>query len=182
MGDAGEYDEVDAIASASLVPPGNAERIAEWIQRRVGGDLFSIQVKEAYPSDYDECMDRASDELSENARPALETYIEDLSQYDTVFIGYPNWWYSCPMAIHSFIEGHDLSGKKIILFCTHGTGGIARSAEDISESLPGDSEVEENVLSVYRPEVTNSQSTVLEWLSDIGYEEQGTEENEDMSR
>ena len=75
-----------------------------------------------------------------------------------------------------------MSGKKIILFCTHGTGGIARSAEDISESLPGDCEVEENVLSVYRPEVTSSQSTVLEWLSDIGYEEQNTEENEDMSR
>lgn len=175
VGDSGEYEEADAIASASVVPPGNAARIAGWIQEEIGGDLFSIQVQEPYPSDYDECMDRASDELGENARPALKETIEDISQYDTVFIGYPNWWYSCPMAIHSFIEEHDLSGKKIVLFCTHGTGGIARSAEDIKDSLPEDCEAEENVLGVYRPEVPDSQNVVLEWLGDIGYEKQNVE-------
>lgn len=182
VGDSGSHDEVDAIASASLVPPGNAARIAGWIQEEIGGDLFSIRVQEPYPSDYDDCMDRASEELAENARPALEASIEDMSQYDTVFIGYPNWWYSCPMAIHSFIEEYDLSGKKIVLFCTHGTGGIARSAADILESLPEDCEVEENVLGVYRSEITRSQNAVLEWLSDIGYAKRDTEENGNMNQ
>ncbi len=182
VGDSGAYDEMDAIASASLVPPGNAARIASWIQEEVGGDMFSIQVEESYPSDYGQCMERASDELTEEARPGLKNHINDISQYDTVFIGYPNWWYSCPMAIHSFIEEYDLSGKKIVLFCTHGTGGIARSAEDIEESLPEDCEVEENVLGVYRQEVTSSQNRVSEWLSDIGYRKQHTEGKENMNQ
>ena len=115
MGDADEYNEVDAISSASIVPPGNSARVAAWIQEQIGGDLFSIQVNEPYPSDYDECMDRAADEKAEDARPDLKSRVENIEQYDTVFVGYPNWWYTCPMAIHSFIEGNDLSGKKIVL-------------------------------------------------------------------
>lgn len=170
MGDADEYSEVDAISSASIVPPGNSARIAEWIQKQISGDLFSIQVNDPYPSDYDECMDRAADEKAEDARPTLKSQVENMAQYDTVFIGYPNWWYTCPMAIHSFIEENDLSGKKIVLFCTHGTGGLANSVEDIKESLPENSEVEENVLGIYRADITSAQNTVREWLSDIGYE------------
>ena len=96
---------------------------------------------------------------------------------------YPNWWYTCPMAIHSFIEENDLSGKKIVLFCTHGTGGLASSVEDIKESLPENCEVEENVLGVYRADITSAQDTVVDWLSQIGYKEtnimksETTEEN-----
>lgn len=170
VGDNGNYDDVDAIASASLVKPGNAERIAGWIQEQIGGDLFSIQVKEPYPSDYDECMDRASDELAEKTYPKLKSKIEDISQYDTVFLGYPNWWSGCPMAVQSFIKEHDLSGKKIVLFCTHGTGGVARSGEDIREILPKNCQIEKNILGVYRSEILNSKDKVLNWLSKIGYE------------
>lgn len=170
IGDAKEYDEADAIASASIVPPGNVARISAWIQKEIGGDLFSIQVEEPYPSDYDACMDRAADEKAEDARPELKTHIDDIKQYDTVFIGYPNWWYTCPMAIRSFIEEYDLSGKKIVLFCAHGTGGLASSVKDIIAALPEDCVIEKNVLGIYRPDVTNAQETVLEWLSDIGYE------------
>lgn len=183
MGDADEYSEVDAISSASIVPPGNSARLAEWIQEKIGGDLFSIQVNDPYPSDYDECMDRAADEKAEDARPVLKSQVENIAQYDTVFIGYPNWWYTCPMAIHSFIEENDLSGKKIVLFCTHGTGGLASSVEDIKESLPENCEVEENVLGVYRADITSAQDTVVDWISQIGYKEtnimksETTEEN-----
>lgn len=169
MGDSDEYNEVDAIASASIVAPGNAARIAGWIQQKIGGDLFSIQVDEPYPSDYDACFDRAADEKAEETRPELSTHVENMEQYDTVFIGYPNWWYTCPMAIHSFIEEYDLSDKKIVLFCTHGTGGLARSVKDITESLPADCTIEKNVLGVYRPEVPNAQEAVTEWLFEIGY-------------
>lgn len=167
VGDAAEYDGVDATTSASLLVPGNVARIAGWIQQEIGGDLFSIQTEEPYSSDYDECMERASDEKAQNARPALATHVENMEQYDTVYIGYPNWWYSCPMALLSFLEEYDLSGKHIVLFCSHGTGGLSGSVEDIKAVLPEDCTVEENVLGVYRPEVPNSQNAVLEWLQEV---------------
>ena len=169
VGDSAEYEEVDATSSASLFVPGNAARIAGWIQQKIGGDLFSIKVEDPYSSIYDECLDRAADEKAENARPTLSTHVENIEQYDTIFIGYPNWWYTCPMAIHSFIEEYDLSGKKIVLFCTHGTGGLASSVENIMDTLPESCTIEDNVIGVYRPEVTDSQEAVLEWLTDIGY-------------
>lgn len=67
--------------------------MADWIQKEVGGDLFSIRVTDLYSSDYDECLDRAADEKAENARPKLAGHVDDLEQYDTVFIGYPKMQY-----------------------------------------------------------------------------------------
>lgn len=168
MGDADEYGD-DVVASASILPPGNTARIASWIQDEIGGDLFSIQVEEPYLSDYDNCMDRAADEKAEDTRPVLKENVQSMDQYDTVFIGYPNWWYTCPMAIHSFIEENNLSGKRIVLFCTYGTGGLASSVNDIEEALPDDAVLEENVLGVYRPDVLDAQETVNSWLDEIGY-------------
>lgn len=78
VGDAVSYDDVDAISSASILQPGNTAQIAEWIQQRIGGDLFSIIVEEPYPSNYDECLDRASDEKAENARPELTAHIDNI--------------------------------------------------------------------------------------------------------
>lgn len=88
VGDRGNYDGVDATTSASVLPPGNAAKIAGWIQDRTGGDLFSIIVEEPYSSDYDECLDRAADEKAENARPTLVSHVENMDQYDTVFLGF----------------------------------------------------------------------------------------------
>lgn len=164
-----ENVDVDATTSASVLIPGNAAKMAGWIQQEVGGDLFSIVVTEPYSSDYDECLDRAADEKAANARPKLVANVENIEDYDTVFIGYPNWWYSCPMAILSFIEENDLSGKKIVLFCTHGTGGLAGSVQDITAELPDDCTVEENVIGVYRNDVNAAQPAVLSWLTEIGY-------------
>lgn len=167
MGDQASSNSADSVSSASVVPPGNAARIAEWIQQEIGGDLFSIQTVEAYPSIYDDCLERASNEKAENARPALSTHVENMDQYDTIFIGYPNWWYSCPMALLSFIEEYDLSGKTIVLFCTHGTGGLASSVRDITNALPEDCIIIDNVLSVYRSEATQSQGKVLSWINEL---------------
>ncbi len=91
--------DVDATTSASVLPPGNAAKIAGWIQERTGGDLFSIIVEEPYSSDYDECLDRAADEKAEDARPVLVSHVEDMEQYDTVFLGFPNW-----LAYHKLIQ------------------------------------------------------------------------------
>ena len=107
---------VDATSSASLLSPGNTAVMANHIHNLVGGDLFSIQVEEPYSSIYDDCLDRAADELDDQARPELSTHVTDMSKYDIVFLGMPNWWYSCPMAVLSFLDEYDFSGKTIIPF------------------------------------------------------------------
>ena len=82
-------DDVDAVASPSVVPPGNVQQLAGWVQEETDGDLFSIRVTEPYSSDWDECLERANQERSDNARPALVENVENLEQYDTILLGYP---------------------------------------------------------------------------------------------
>ena len=116
-------EDVDAVASPSVITPGNVQQLAEWVQQETGADLFSIRVAEPYPSDWDDCLARANQERSDNARPELVENVENLSQYDTIFLGYPNWWYGVPMALLTFLESNDFSGKQVYLFCSHGAGG-----------------------------------------------------------
>ena len=85
-----------------------------------------------------------------------------------MFLGYPNWWYSAPMPVFSFLEENDLSGKKVVLFCSHGTGGLASSVKDISAVLLN-SQIESNVLGVYRDDISQSQKTIQNWLDEIDY-------------
>ena len=164
MGDSGSG--VDATSSASLLVPGNTAIMAGHIHDLVGGDLFSIQVQEPYPGNYDDCLDRAADELDANARPALKTHVEDFTRYDTIFLGMPNWWYSCPMAVLTFVEEYDFAGKTVIPFVAHGTGGISGSVRDMSASLPDDCTVLAPI-GVYRPDIATCQPRIEEWLSGI---------------
>lgn len=158
--------DVDASTSASVLAPGNTEKVVHFIQEQVGGDMFSIIVDEPYSSDYDECLDRASDELAQQARPTIVDTVENMDEYDVIFLGYPNWWSSCPMAIFSFIESYDLSNKTIIPFCAHGTGGLGRSIEDLQDALPHSTLLD--AFGVYRPDTDSCQDDVNQWLSDIG--------------
>lgn len=157
---------VDAATSPSVQSPGNVAQMAAWIQQETDGDLFSIRVKEPYSADYDECLNRAAEEKTENARPALIEKVENIADYDTVFLGYPNWWYSAPMAVFSFLEENDLTDKKVVLFCSHGTGGLASSVKDISAALRN-SRVDSNVLSIYREDILESQEKIIDWLKEI---------------
>lgn len=161
--------EVDAVASPSVTSPGNVAQLASWVQEETGGDLFSIQVTEPYSSDWDECLDRANQERSENARPELKETVENMDDYEVVFLGYPNWWYGAPMALLSFIEENDLSNKQIYLFCSHGTGGLAGSVEDIESVLPDNVTLSDNVFDVYEEDASASESDILEWLSELNY-------------
>lgn len=162
--------DVDATTSASVLMPGNVGLMARWIQEETGGDTFSIITEEPYSSDYDTCLNRAIEEHDSGVRPAITGHVGNLSDYDIVFLGFPNWWYSCPMAILTFIEEHDLTGKTIIPFCSHGTGGFAASLQDIGAALPDDCTVLEE-FGAYRPEVAASQDELLAWLRglDITY-------------
>lgn len=92
-------DDVDAVSSPSVILPGNVQQLASWVQEETDGDLFSIRVTEPYSSDWDECLERANQERGDNARPELVENVDNLEQYDTVFLGYPNW-----LAYHKLIQ------------------------------------------------------------------------------
>lgn len=164
----------DAVTSPSVSDPGNVQQLAGWIQEETGGDLFSIQVTDPYPRDWDACLERANQEWGDNARPQLaEPQVEGLEQYDTVFLGYPNWWYGVPMALLSFLEQNDLSGKDVYLFCSHGTGGLARSVEQITEAAP-EAVISQNIFDCYEEEAPTSQEDIQAWVAELGFSRQHT--------
>lgn len=160
--------DVDASTSASVLAPGNTAIMAQYIEERTGGDLFSIVVEEPYSSDYDECLDRANREKAQNARPKLKTQVENMEEYDIVFLGFPNWWYTVPMAIHSFLESYAFEGKTVIPFCAHGTSGIASSVRDIRSALPN--VTVSDAIGIYRNEMPSAQSRINAWLDNLGFE------------
>lgn len=164
-------DDVDAVSSPSVIPPGNVQQLAGWVQEETGGDLFSIRVTDPYPSDWDECLDRANQERGENARPELEERVENLDDYDTVFLGYPNWWYGVPMPLLTFLEENDLSGKQVYLFCSHGTGGLANSVEIITEAAP-DAVILDNIFDCYEEDAASSREDIQNWVAETGYSAQ----------
>lgn len=146
---------------------------AAWkLSEAAGADLYEIRPEVPYSSadiDWTNKKSRSSVEMNDPAsRPAIAGKIEGMEQYDVVFVGFPIWWYSAPMAVFSFLEENDLSGKRIVLFCSHGTGGLASSVNDISAVL-SDSQIESNVLGVYRDDIPQSQKTIQNWLDEIGY-------------
>ena len=119
------------------IEKGNTERIAEFIAEATGGDLFEIETVKEYAADYYECIDDAQAEKRANARPEIKADVENMDDYDTIFLGYPNWWGTCPMCVFTFLEDHDLSGKRIIPFCTSEGSGMGGSERDIKKACPG---------------------------------------------
>lgn len=167
-----DTDGVDAVAGASIVVDngevmGNVEYIARIIQETVGGDLFQIETVQQYPLDHDPLVDQATREQDENARPALATRLENLDQYDTVFLGYPNWWGDMPQALYTFLEEYDFSGKTIIPFCPHGGSGFSQTERTIA-SLQPDAVVSEDGLAISRNDVAGSRDQVEAWAGSLG--------------
>lgn len=163
--------DVDATTSASVLAPGHVAQMAAWIQAKTGGDLFSIITADPYSSNYDECLDRAADEKADNARPALSGSVGNMDEYDVVFLGYPDWWATCPMAVFTFLDSYDFTGKTVIPFCAHGTSGLASSVRDIRAALP-DVTVLDAVgvqrLGMDTP-LSTAQATVETWLEGLKY-------------
>lgn len=160
-------DDVDAVSSPSVISPGNVQQLAGWVQEATGGDIFSIRVTEPYPSGWDECLSRANEERGEDARPELVENVEDLERYDTIFLGYPNWWYGVPMALLSFLETHDLSGKQVYLFCSHGTGGLANSVRIITDAAP-EAIISDDIFDCYEEDAPESRDAVTSWVQGLG--------------
>lgn len=144
---------------------GNTQKVADLVAEKTGGELVRIETVTPYSEDRDEVLDVAQNEQAENARPELSTKVENMDDYDTVFIGYPNWWGSMPMAICSFLEGYDFTGKTIVPFCTHGGSALGSSESDIAALVPNSTMLEG--LAIRDSNVDNADSDVEEWLGRI---------------
>ncbi len=115
---------------------GNTRGIAQEIQSQTGADLFEIELAEPYSSDYNTVLDEAQRDQNAQARPEIKDHVENIDDYDTIILGYPNWWASIPMPIASFLEEYDLSGKTIVPFCSHGGGRFGQSLTAIAKLAP----------------------------------------------
>lgn len=115
---------------------GTTRGIAEQIQRQTGADLFEIQCSQLYSTSYEKVLDQAQHDQFIQARPKLRTHVKDIARYDTVLLGYPNWWASIPMPIASFLEEYNLAGKRIVPFCSNGGGRFGQSLSAIAKLAP----------------------------------------------
>ncbi len=116
---------------------GHTKKVAEAIQKEIGGDLFEIQPETAYSDDYKTVVDQAKKEINEGYRPALKNNVANIAQYDTVFIGSPNWWGTIAPVVSTFVEQNDLSGKTVVPFITHGSGGEQNTITNLEKQCKG---------------------------------------------
>lgn len=144
------------------IPKGNTEIVAEKIAEITGADLFKVETIKEYPNDYYECCDVAKEEKNTNARPKLKRYLDDISLYDTIYIGYPIWWGTYPMAIASLIERLDLSGKTIKPFATHEGSGLANSVNDLIKACPNANV--ENGIAIRGSDASIAQDKLASWV------------------
>lgn len=150
---------------------GNTKQLANVIQEQIGGDLFEIEPEVPYTDDVNELSGQALQEQHDDVRPALSTHIENMDEYDIVFIGYPNWWNNMPMSVFTFLEEYDFSGKTVIPFTTYGDGVFGKSIQSIQELL--DNSVILDGLAVQEHELDNSSDEVTEWLESLGFAKAG---------
>lgn len=165
-------ENVDTSAHASIQQwngetTGNTGIVAHMIQEDTNGDIFSIKTVEKYPANYDATVDIGKQELENNIRPTLANHISNLADYDTIFIGYPNWWSDMPMAMYSFFDEYDFSGKNIILFNTSGGSQFSDTVNTIKQLEPN-ANVSEG-LTISANNSTSAKNEIDEWLQSINY-------------
>lgn len=146
---------------------GNTEIIAEMIEEKTKGTLFEIRQKNEYSNDYNKCTMEAKNDKTMGRKPELVSFPEDIDSYDVIFLGYPNYWGTCPMAVFSFLEKANLKGKKIVPFCTHEGSGFGNSITDIRNATEGNEILEG--LAYYGSKVTKAKDDVDKWISKLGY-------------
>lgn len=120
--------------NVGFIEKGNTQIIAEMIAEETNGTLFRIETVIPYPEGYDETTEIAKQEQKDNARPEIIGSIENMEDYDMIFLGYPIWWGDMPMAVYTFLENYDFSGKTIIPFCTNEGSGLSNTVRSISDT------------------------------------------------
>ena len=147
---------------------GNVEYFASVIQKNTGADVFRIEPKVPYTKEHKALVAQAKQELLRSARPEIKGRIENLNSYDTIFLGYPNWWGDMPMIMYTFLDQYDLSGKTIVPFNVHGGSGFSDTIQEIARKEQG-ANVKSDGLSISRDDIQDSESTIVNWLKKLGY-------------
>jgi len=142
---------------------GNTEVAAGMIKELTGAELFKIEPARPYARDYNTCINEAQADQRADARPALKALPESLDKYDTVYLGYPNYWGTMPMAVFTFLESFDFSGKVIRPFCTHEGSGMGRSEADIKRLCPN-SQVKKG-LAIQGGRVNRAAADIERWVN-----------------
>ena len=156
--------------NVGVVEEGNTAKLAKVIAEQTGADLFEIVPVVDYPQSYDECLEVATAEQREGARPEYVGDVENWEQYDTVFIGYPIWWGEIPNIVYTFMENHDFAGKTVIPFNTHEGSGQSHSQRDIENALP-DATVLQGLAvrgATAQNDADATAKAVSDWLSGLG--------------
>lgn len=145
---------------------GNTENVAKSIQRQTDSDIFEIVPTTPYSDDYDTVVDLAQEEQRKNARPAISGSIDNINDYNVIYVGFPNWWGDMPMILYTFFDTYDLSGKTVALFCTSGGSGLSGTVNEV-KSLEPNATVTAG-LHIGSGSSSNPDNAVSEWLNDIG--------------
>ncbi|WP_455617363.1 flavodoxin [Eisenbergiella sp.] len=171
----GGTPDVDATSSASINingsdATGNLKIMADYITEYTGADEFSILTVDAYPQGYRDTTNQAKTEQNDNYRPSLSTHVENMDQYDYVFIGYPNWWGGLPMPVYTFLEEYNFTGKTIIPFASHEGSGLGNGPSEIADTCP-DATVLDGI-AVRGSAVSGSQSDIEKWIDGLSLDVQ----------
>ena len=172
-----QVDEQDLTKETSVLVvyftwSGHLDSMAHWIADETGGDILRMLAKDEYPESYNDTAERAKKEKDDGVRPEITVSLteEQMAKYDTVFIGFPVWWYDLPMPMWTFLEGVDLSGKTVNIFFSHeGTSDGGSALTTIKNLAKGATVNTDNVLSIRGSKVKNSEEDVRDWVKELGY-------------
>lgn len=141
---------------------GNTEKAAQMIAKITGGDLFKIEQAQPYSEDYQACIAEAKRDLQAHARPDVLNLPDNLDQYDEIYLGYPNYWGTMPMAVYTFLEHYDLTGKTIHPFCTHEGSGLSGTEGDIRRTAKGAAVAKG--LAIHGSSVSSAEQAIKKWI------------------
>lgn len=143
---------------------GNTELLAAILQKLTDADSFRIEPQEDYAADYYRCIDEARQDLQKHRCPALKELPKHLSEYDVIYLGYPNYWGTMPMPVASFLRQSDLAGKRIKPFCTHEGGGMGKSEQDIKKLCPNS--IVKKGLAIRGANVKDAKAQISAWIDE----------------
>lgn len=146
------------------IEKGNTEVVAEYIQEFTGADLFKVEPAVEYPEEYMKCIDVAKKEQQADARPDIKETLDSIDEYDTVYIGFPNWWGTLPMPMFTQLEQLDFEAKTVKPFVTHEGSGFGSSLKDLKKLCAG-ADIKQG-LSIPGANVGSAKDTVSKWIGE----------------
>ena len=144
---------------------GNTEKAAKMLADLTGGELYKIEQTQPYSEDYQTCITEAKNDLQKKARPQVRNLLDHLNDYDEIYLGYPNYWGTMPMAVYTFLENYDFTGKTIHPFCTHEGSGLSHTVQDIQKAAPG--AVVTKGLAIHGSNVDDAEKAIEKWVQEV---------------